>query len=67
MTFRVRWRDAALNDLADAWLRAEPAQRADINRAAYAIEQELKMQPHEKGVHPETAYLSPLAGQRWIF
>ncbi|HQU43288.1 MAG TPA: hypothetical protein PK867_10780 [Pirellulales bacterium] len=49
MNFAIRWRDAAIDDLAAAWLNADPPQRAAITQATHSIEQELKFQPIEAG------------------
>lgn len=49
MRFTIRWREAALNDLATAWLKADASQRAAITGAVYSIEQGLKDRPDQKG------------------
>lgn len=49
MSFTIRWRDAALDDLAAAWINADAGQREAITKAAHTIEQEIKFQPHQKG------------------
>lgn len=45
MTFQIRWRQAALDDLASAWMNADPQQRRVITRAAHLVELDLKVDP----------------------
>jgi hypothetical protein len=49
VNFSIHWRDAALDDLAAIWLKAEPTQRVAITKATHSIELELKSQPSQKG------------------
>ena len=47
--FQVLWLQSALNELADAWLRADAAQRQAINAATRAIDQHLSDAPERLG------------------
>lgn len=47
MNYAVEWVPAAEQELADLWLGA--ASRAEVTRAAHAIDQELAVNAHEKG------------------
>jgi hypothetical protein len=40
--FKVRWSRRALNELTDAWVRADPAQRQAITAASHAIDHRLR-------------------------
>jgi hypothetical protein len=43
--FRVRWQDAALNELAALWLAADSPLRQRITAATSVIDQQLKTDP----------------------
>lgn len=49
MIFFVVWTQAALNELADLWVRGDSILRKQITAAANAIDEELKLKPDEKG------------------
>jgi hypothetical protein len=49
VSFTIRWRDAALDDLTAAWLDADTAEREAITTASHSIEKEIKLRPYEKG------------------
>jgi len=46
---RVVWLQSALNELADAWMRADAEQRRAINSATRAIDQQLSDAPERLG------------------
>ena len=43
--YRVLWIQSALDDMTNLWINADSATRADINRAADYLEQELQRDP----------------------
>ena len=45
----VRWKRAALDELADLWNRAESALRGEITQAANEIDHRLKADPRQEG------------------
>ena len=49
MIFHIVWLQVALNELANLWMQADSLLRKQITAAAHAIDQELKMNPDEKG------------------
>lgn len=58
--FQVEWLQAALDDLADAWLKAAPSSRQQITFAAGQIDAALENDPAEQGE-------SRSAGRRILF
>ncbi len=47
--YRVEWLEAALEELAALWVRADPESRGLITAATRAIDEELKSRPEERG------------------
>lgn len=47
--YRVRWLEAALDELADQWTRATSEEREAITSAAYAAERRLAEAPADEG------------------
>lgn len=47
--FRVRWAEAALDELAALWLQADSALRETITAAAHQIDQQLQANPYGLG------------------
>jgi hypothetical protein len=47
--FRVRWEEAALNELASAWTQGDSKSRRAITAAAQLIEQQLQHRPERQG------------------
>ena len=47
--FRVEWLQSALNDLADAWMQGDAAQREAINVAVRGIDFRLERNPQTEG------------------
>jgi hypothetical protein len=45
----VRWEQAALDELADIWVRASSAERQAVSAAARVIEQRLQLAPELEG------------------
>jgi hypothetical protein len=46
MTYEVRWIQSALDGLAELWMAADSAGRADINRAVTVLDQQLQSDPY---------------------
>jgi len=49
MTYTVRWKQSALNDLASLWTAADSTGRREITPAAHAIDQQLQADPDDLG------------------
>lgn len=47
--FRVQWDQTAVDELTAVWMAADSASRQRITACAHAIDQELRIDPHEKG------------------
>ncbi len=47
--FRVQWDQTALNERVTIWMAADSALRQRITACSHAIEQELRINPQEKG------------------
>ncbi|MCI0460488.1 MAG: hypothetical protein L0Z62_26335 [Gemmataceae bacterium] len=47
--FHVEWLQQALDDLADAWVQADSAQRQAITAASDEVDQRLQSDPHNEG------------------
>jgi hypothetical protein len=63
--YRVEWLQSALDELADAWAKADSVQRQAITTASHAIEQQLQRNaPNEGEPRPRgrrIAFVPPLA------
>jgi hypothetical protein len=46
---RVRWQKKARNELAQAWLQADSAERKAITAASHEIDQRLRKDPRNEG------------------
>jgi hypothetical protein len=49
VTYLVRWKESALNELASAWMQANSAQRQAISAASQRLDAELSTDPEQKG------------------
>ena len=49
MRFRVRWKQSALDELADIWTKASSQERRAMTDAVYSIEKELAAAAAEAG------------------
>jgi hypothetical protein len=47
--FHLEWRDAAVDDLANGWLKADSRLRADITAAIHEVERRLLRAPDRAG------------------
>jgi hypothetical protein len=47
--FRVAWTQTALDELADAWMKADAGQRAGITTAAQFVDRILQVDPENQG------------------
>ncbi|MGH7134719.1 MAG: hypothetical protein ACREHD_03205 [Pirellulales bacterium] len=64
--FRVEWLQSALDDLANAWLKADSSGRRQITFAASQIEAALRNDPEDQGESRtegrRIVFVEPLAG-----
>ncbi len=58
--FHVEWLQQALDELTNAWLAADSAQRQAITAASHEVDQRLQSDPHNEGE-------SRAAGRRILF
>jgi hypothetical protein len=49
MSYRLRWKRSALEELADLWTDADSSDRREINQALSSIEHELARTPLQAG------------------
>lgn len=49
MTYSVRWRTEASDELAEIWLNSDPAGRHDVTAAADSIDKALATRPNDCG------------------
>jgi hypothetical protein len=47
--FRVRWKNTALDQLADIWVQGDPELRSAITSAVQTIDKKLRIDPNEYG------------------
>ena len=49
MSYRLRWKRSALEELADLWTNSDSSDRREINQAVSSIEDELARDPLQAG------------------
>jgi plasmid stabilization system protein ParE len=49
VTFSVRWKRSARNDLTKFWLQTDSALRSSITKSSHQIDQRLRADPHNEG------------------
>ena len=62
--FRVEWLQSALNEMADAWVRATPEERQAITLAAHAVDRRLSEDAATR-VSRDTPGVGLLLSRRW--